>query len=91
VRANGAQPEELNTQVISAGASPSGQYYKRVAQLSMIEPDPSQNKFPGGAWNGENTTLYYWREEFWNNVATNPANIVRARWEMFGDGAQSST
>jgi hypothetical protein len=58
---------------------PLGQAGATLAQLTAIEPypifDSNQN------WTGENTTLYYWREEYWDTpggIISNQQNRVRA-------------
>jgi hypothetical protein len=84
VRVNAAgTAEQLWNQVFTIGTGPAGQTQGRVVQLTMIEPDPSQTLLANGSWSGENTTLYYWREEYWTSFASgakmNTANVVRAR------------
>jgi hypothetical protein len=72
----------LLTQIISANNPPGGQTTSRVVQLTMIEPDPSQTKPSNLPWDGENTTLYYWREEYWSPIPGgkfNPQYIIRGR------------
>jgi hypothetical protein len=83
VRVNAAGTlETLDTHDIVAGAAPSGQTQKGAVQLTAIEPYAMFDS--SGAWTGENTTVYYWREQFWSSSTellcnrTNQQNLTRA-------------
>jgi hypothetical protein len=76
VKADGTT-QILASKDIFAGTPPFGEAHKHAVQMTAVEPYPIFDS--SGNWTGENTTLYYWREEFWNfapNVKLH--NLTRA-------------
>jgi len=77
VNAPGTTVEILAAKELKADTPPNGQAFQHALQMTAIEPYPIFDS--SNHWTGENTTVYYWREEFWNNTAPlNQQNTTRA-------------
>ncbi len=55
----------MDTHDITAGTAPSGQSRSSAVELTALETYPRFDA--AGTWDGENTAVYYWREQFWND------------------------